>query len=89
MMKYVDLLKEAGFQEPYDTCVNVRTKNFDYTLAFISFETEEQLGILETTETGREKLKIINKKCIEVIELIYADDIDFDKEEKTEDRMFR
>ena len=88
-MKYLDLLKECSFNEPYDTCLNIRTKNFDYTLCFISFETEDKLGILETTESGREKLKIINKNCIEVIEIVYADDIDFEKEEKTEDRMFR
>lgn len=87
-MKYVDLLKECGFEDSYDTCLNVRTKSFDYTLCFISFETEEQLGILETTDSGREKLKILNKKYIECVEIVYADDIDLGKEEKKEDRMF-
>ena len=88
-MKYVDLLKEAGFQNPYNTCINVRTKNFDYTLSFISFETDEQLGILETDEDGREKLKILNKKYIEAVEIVYENDVSFEQPGKLNtDKMF-
>ena len=88
-MKYVDLLKEAGFQDQYNTCINVRTKNLDYTLCFISFETDEQLGILETDEDGREKLKILNKKYIEAVEIVYENDVSFEESGKSNtDKMF-
>ncbi len=87
-MKYVDLLEEVGFNEPYDTCLNVHTRNFDYTLAFISFETDDKLGILETDDSGREKLKILNKKCIEVVEIVYQDDLVLDSDGEESDRMF-
>ena len=89
-MKYLDLLKECGFEKPHNTCINIRTRNFDYTLAFVSFETDEQLGILETDEFGREKLKILNKNFIEAVEIVYSDDIDILKDagEKNSDKMF-
>lgn len=88
-MKYIDLFKNAGFSDPYDTCLNIRTKNFDYNLSFISFETEDKLGILETDENGREKLKIISKEYIECVEVVYADDIiRFKDADEPTDKMF-
>ena len=88
-MKYLDLLKEAGFSNPYETCVNVHTRNFDFNLAFIEFETKGELGILVTDELGREKLKILNKDYVEYVEIVYQDDIDILKDlDEPKDEMF-
>ena len=87
-MKYIDILKEAGFKEVYETCINVHTRNFDFNLAFISFETKEELGLFVTDDSGREKLKIINKDYIEYVEIVYQDDILTDTDEEQSDRMF-
>lgn len=86
-MNYNDLLEECGFKK-FDTCVNVHTKNFDFNLAFIEFETKGELCILVTDESGREKLKIINKEHIEYVEVIYQDDLNFENKGESKDRMF-
>lgn len=88
-LNYLELLKEAGFDDPYETCINVHTRNFDYNLAFIEFETKGELGILVTDEYGREKLKILNKYYIEAVEIVYQDDISFEELGKSNtDKMF-
>lgn len=87
-MNYSDLLEENGFKR-FDTCVNVHTKNFDFNMAFVEFETKGELGLLVTDELGREKLKIINKKYVEYIEIVYQDDIVLEaKGEEPKDRMY-
>ncbi len=88
-MNYLDLLEENGFKDKFNTCINVHTRNFDFNLAFIERETDENLCILVTDESGREKLKIINKEFVEYVEIVYQDDIysENDGEENT-DRMF-
>jgi len=85
---FIDELKECGFSYWKDTCVNVHTKNFDFTLAFIERETDENLCIFVTDESGREKLKIINKKFIESVEIVYQDDLSLENTEESKDRMF-
>lgn len=87
-MSYVDELEKLGFNNGYDTCINVHTRNFDFTLAFIAGETNKNLSILVTDELGREKLKIINKEFIEYIEIVYQDDINVNENEEPKDRMF-
>lgn len=89
-MNYTDLLKEAGFNEPYETCINVHTRNFDFNLAFISFETKGELVILVTDEMGREKIRVLNKKYVEAVEVVYADDVSFEEPgESNKDKMFQ
>jgi len=85
---FIEELKECGFSDWKDTCVNVHTKNFDFTLAFIERETDENLCIFVTDESGREKLKIINKKFIESVEIVYQDDLSLENTEESKDRMF-
>lgn len=89
-MNYSDLLKECGFQDPYETCINVHTRSFDYNIAFIEAETKGELCLLATDSEGREKLKIINKKYIESVEVVYQDDISFEEPGKSNrDKMFQ
>lgn len=87
-MLYVEQLENAGFKNPYDTCVNVHTRNFDFTVCFIEYEDEETLSILVTDDLGREKLKLLNKKYVEALEVVYADELDFKEKEPGENRMF-
>lgn len=86
---YVNELKECGFSDPYDTALTIHTRNFDYPLSFIQRETEKYLDILVTMDDGREKLRIVSKKDIESVDILYADDISFgDEGESNNDRMF-
>lgn len=87
-MLYVKQLEKAGFKNPYDTCVNIHTKNFDFTVCFIEYEDEESMSVLVTDEEGRERLKLLNKEFIEYIEVLYAGDLDFEVKEPHENRMF-
>ncbi len=86
---FIEELKECGFSDWKNTCVNVHTKNFDFTLAFIERETAENLCIYVTDECGREKLKIINKDYIEYVEIVYQDDIFSENDgDSTNNRMY-
>lgn len=87
-MNYVDHIRECGFKNPFDTCINVHTVDFDFNLAFVEFEDSDVLGILVTSEDGREKLKLVNKKYIEYVEIVYADDLNFEGIEESKDKMF-
>lgn len=85
---YINELKECGFSNPYDTALTIHTVNFDYSLCFIERETEKYLDILVTMEDGREKLRIVSKKDIESVDILYQDDISFEDKEEQKDRMF-
>lgn len=87
-MNYEELIVKGGFPDPYNTAITVHTRNFDFNLAFIEYETKGELCILVTDDKGREKLKILNKKYVEAIEIIYQDDISFEDKEEKKDRMF-
>lgn len=87
-MNYVDSISECGFKDPFNTCINVHTEDFDFNLAFVEFEDSDVLGILVTSEDGREKLKVVNKKYIEYVEIVYADDLNFEGLEESQDKMF-
>lgn len=87
---YINELKECGFSNPYDTALTIHTANFDYSLCFIERETEKYLDILVTMEDGREKLRIVSKKDIESVDILYQDDISFEKPgESNKDKMFQ
>lgn len=88
MMELVKHLEEVGFKNGYDVCLTVHTSNFDYPLSFIEFESDDVLGIMSTDEMGREKLKILNKRFVEAVEVLYADDLEFSDGEKPDNRMF-
>lgn len=87
-MFYVNQIENAGFSDGHNTCVNVHTRNFDFTLAFIEFEDEESLSLLVTDENGRERLKLVNKAFIEYIEVVYQGDLDFGENEPSDHGMF-
>lgn len=88
-MKFIDLLREMGFGNPNDVCINVHSQNFDYPLAFIEAETKEKLVISVTDESGRERMRILNKKYVEAIDIVYQDEIKLENTGKSNrDRMF-
>lgn len=52
----------------------INTVDMSYPLAFIDYEEDDVLGINYTTENGKERFVVINKKYIIDIEILYRDD---------------
>lgn len=63
----------------------INTIDVSYPLAFIDYEEADVLGVNYTTEDGKERFVIINKKYIVDIEVVYQEDFNIITEESTEE----
>lgn len=70
-----------------DLCFNIMLESGDmFGFCFYVDEDEKTLSVVSTDEYGFERGKIINKKCIESISLLYSDDLELETQE--EEKMF-
>ncbi len=80
-MKIEDILlnslKEQGIKKDIDKiCFNVILDNeLLYNLCFLVDEDEKWLSLVETTDEGLEKVRVINKKYICSIEIVYNEEL--------------
>ena len=63
----------------------INTVDTSYPLAFIDYEEDSVLGINYTTENGKERFVVINKKYIIDIEILYRDDFNIVNQKDSEE----
>ena len=63
----------------------INTVDTSYPLAFIDYEEDGVLGINYTTENGKERFVVINKKYIIDIEILYRDDFNIINQKDSEE----
>ena len=65
-------------------CVNITTITDQYNLCFIDYEDYEKLGVYITGSDGRERFLIIYKDQIVALQVVYENDIRFEKKDKVD-----
>ena len=85
------ILKLQGVDDIDDVCFNLILKDgIDYSFCFFLGEDDDYLYIVSTDEIGHERGRIIKKKYIMSVEIVYNDEFFFNDEikDKTNERMF-
>ena len=59
-----------------------------YPFAYIEDETEDYLSITVVNEEGREHAKVLNKKYIQSIEILYLDQVTKHKKSKPKEDIY-
>ena len=78
--------ENSEFDSIEDICVNIYLADAVFRVCFIIDEDEDLITFLATDSEGKEKVKVVNKDCIQSIEIYYLDDeLAFNIDEQIDD----
>lgn len=79
---------DDAFKSIEDVCVNIYLENAVFRMCFIIDECDDLLTFVATDSEGREKIKVVNKRFVQSVEVYYLDDQAAIEVEDKMDEMF-